>query len=62
MRAPMNGEKKFETKKPTAIAPAVVPRDQPNSSRIDGKRREKAVRALTTSAMVTKAVPTMTQP
>ena len=38
------------------------PRSQPNSSRIGGNSSEKAVRALTPIAMVTKATPTMIQP
>ena len=37
-------------------------RDQPNSSRIEGKKSENAVRALTTIPIVTNAVPTRTQP
>jgi hypothetical protein len=36
-----------ETRKPKEKAPAVTPRSHPNSSRIGGKSREKAVRALT---------------
>ncbi len=48
--------------KPKENAPAVTPRSQPNSERIGGKNSEKAVRALTPIAMVTKTTATMTQP
>ena len=59
---PMKGLSAAETRKPKENAPAVTPRSQPNSSRIGGKSREKAVRALTPTPMVTKATATMTQP
>ena len=62
MSRPTKGLKTAETRKPKENAPAVTPRSQPNSSRIGGKRSEKAVRALTPTAMVTKATATMTQP
>ena len=58
----MRGENDVETTKPTEKAPAVTPRSQPNSSRMGGKSREKAVRAVTPMPMVTKADATMTQP
>ena len=50
------------TRKPKENAPAVTPRSQPNSSRIGGKSKEKAVRALTPTPIVTKATATTTQP
>ncbi len=50
------------TRKPNENAPAVTPCAQPNSSRIGGRSNEKAVRALTPTAMVTKATATITQP
>jgi putative ABC transport system permease protein len=51
-----------ETMKPKEKAPAVVPRSQPNSSRIGGNSNENAVRALTATPMVTKTTATMIQP
>jgi hypothetical protein len=54
--------KAVEIMKPKAKAPAVSPRSQPNSVRMGGKSSEKAVRALTPTAMVTKATATTTQP
>ncbi len=62
IRRPSDGLNTAETRKPNEKAPAVRPRSQPNSSRIGGKSREKAVRALTPTPMVTKATATMTQP
>ena len=62
MSQPSQGENGVETTNPTAKAPAVSPRSQPNSSRMGGKRSENAVRALTPMAMVTKAEATTTQP
>jgi hypothetical protein len=49
-------------RKPNEKMPAVTPRSQPNSSRIAGNSSEKAVRALTPIAIVTKAMPTKNQP
>ena len=43
-------------------APAASPRYHPNSSRSGGSRSEKAVRAVTAMAMVTNAMPTISQP
>jgi hypothetical protein len=62
MSQPSQGENGVETMKPTAKAPAVRPRSQPNSSRIGGNKRENAVRALTPTPIVTKAQATITQP
>ena len=62
MSTPMNGVKAFDARSPVVNVAAVSARDQPNSSRIDGKKSENAVRALTTIAIVTNAVPTRTQP
>ena len=62
MNRPSAGLSTAETRKPNEKAPAVTPRSQPNSSRIGGKSSEKAVRALTPSAMVTKATATTIQP
>ena len=47
---------------PRENAAAVTPRSQPNSSRMGGKKSENEVRALTPTDMVTKAIPTTTQP
>jgi hypothetical protein len=62
IKRPSDGLNTAETRKPNEKAPAVMPRSQPNSSRIGGKSREKAVRAFTPTPMVTKATATMTQP
>ena len=62
IQRPTSGLSAAETRKPKENAPAVRPRSQPNSSRIGGKSSEKAVRALTPSAMVTNATATSTQP
>ena len=51
-----------DTRKPNEKAPAVTPRSQPNSSRIAGNSSEKAVRALTPTAIVTNAIATSSQP
>ncbi|MGY4415768.1 hypothetical protein ACVWW4_007504 [Bradyrhizobium sp. LB7.1] len=51
-----------DTTKPKEKAPAVTPRSQPNSEMMGGKNNEKAVRALTPMAMVTKVTATTTQP
>ena len=56
------GVKTVEARKPIENAPAVMPRSQPNSSRIGGNSSENAVRALTASAMVTNEIPITTQP
>ncbi len=54
--------KRFDARSPVVNVAAVSARDQPNSSRIDGKKSENAVRAFTTTPIVTKAVATRTQP
>ena len=59
---PISGLTMPDTTKPKEKAPAVTPRSQPNSSRMGGKSREKAVRALTPTPMVMKHTATMTQP
>ena len=56
------GPRIADTRKPNENAPAVIPRDQPNSSRIGGKKSENAVRALTPTPIVTNAIATMNQP
>ena len=58
----MKGVKAFDARRPVVKVAAVSARDQPNSSRIDGKKRENAVRAFTTIPIVTNAVATRTQP
>ncbi len=62
MIRPMLGVITAEARKPNEKAPAVTPRSQPNSLRIGGNSSEKAVRALTPTAIVTKPTPTSTQP
>ena len=62
MSRPSDGLSAAETRKPNEKAPAMTPRSQPNSSRIGGKRRENAVRALIPTPMVTKTTATTTQP
>jgi hypothetical protein len=62
IRTPRKGVKAFAARSPVVKIAAVTARDQPNSSRIDGKKREKTVREFTTIPMVTKAVATMIQP
>ena len=52
----------FEARSPVVNVAAVSARDQPNSSRIAGKKSENAVRAFTTIPIVTNAVATRTQP
>ena len=62
MSRPSSGLSTAETMKPKENAPAVTPRSHPNSSRIGGKSNEKAVRAFTQIAIVTKTTPTTTHP
>jgi hypothetical protein len=62
MMRPTIGLMTAETRKPKEKAPAASPRSQPNSPISGGKSREKAVRAVTAIAMVTKAMPTISQP
>jgi len=59
---PISGLKTAETMKPNENAPAVRPRSQWNSSTMEGKNSENAVRALTPMAIVTKVTATITQP
>ena len=59
---PISGLTMPDTTKPKEKAPAVTPRSQPNSEMMGGKNSEKAVRALTPIAMVTKVTATTTQP
>ena len=59
---PSSGLSTAETMKPNEKAPAVTPRSQPNSSRMGGNSSEKAVRAFTQMAIVTKTTPTTIQP
>jgi hypothetical protein len=59
---PRNGVKAFAARRPVVKIAAVTALDQPNSSRIDGKKREKTVRAFTTTAIVTNAVATRIHP
>ena len=59
---PTQGVTSAETRNPNEKAPAVMPRSQPNSSRIGGNSREKAVRALTPIAIVTNATATRSHP
>jgi len=62
MSRPAIGLSTAETRKPNEKAPAARPRSQPNSSMSGGSSSEKAVRAVTPIAMVTKAMPTIAQP
>src|ERR1700761_1844855 len=62
MMRPTTGLITAETRKPKEKAPAASPRSQPNSSTIGGNISEKAVRAVTLSATVTKATAMITQP
>jgi len=62
IRTPAKGEKNSETIKPIEKIAAVVPRDQPYSSRIGGNSSEKATRTLAPIAMVMKATASTTQP
>ena len=59
---PTKGVTTAETRKPNEKAPAVMPLSQPNSPRIAGNSSEKAVRALTPTAIVTNATATRSQP
>src|SRR5947208_15956393 len=62
IRRPREGLRTAETRKPKENAPAVTPRSQPNSSRIGGHSSEKAVGALTPTAIVKQGKPTSSQP
>ena len=58
----MSGLTTPDTTNPKENAPAVTPRSQPNSETMGGKNNEKAVRAFTPMAIVTKVTATTTQP
>ena len=62
MSQPMPVERGIEARNPNEKMPAVSPRDHPVSSRIGGKRREKAVRLLAPIPIVTNATPTSSHP
>jgi hypothetical protein len=59
---PSSGLRIAETAKPKENAPAVTPRSQRNSSRMDGNSKENAVRALTPMPIVTNTTATINQP
>ncbi len=59
---PMIGLSTADTRKPKEKAPAASPRSQPNSSTIGGNISEKAVRADTPRATVTKPTAMITHP
>jgi hypothetical protein len=61
-RRPETGLSTAETRKPNENAPATTPRSQPSSAISGGISREKAVLAETPMAIVTKAMPIMSQP
>jgi hypothetical protein len=59
---PAIGLKTAETRKPNENAPATNPRSQPNSLMSGGISSENPVRAVTPMAIVTNAMPTISQP
>ena len=59
---PTIGLSTADTRNPNEKAPAASPRSQRNSSIRGGISSEKAVRAVTPIAIVTKAMPMMSQP
>ena len=59
---PSVGTSMMDAANPIEKTAAVTPRSQPNSSRMGGKKSENEVRALTPTDIVTKAIPTTTQP
>jgi len=61
-RGPRSGSRLRRRGSRRKKAPATTPRCQPNSSISGGSKSEKAVRALTAIAMVTNAMPTISQP
>jgi hypothetical protein len=62
INTPLKGVRMVETINPMENVAAMVPLDQPNSSRIGGNKSENDVRALTEIAIDMKAMPMMTQP
>ena len=62
MTQPTIGLNTAETRKPKEKAPAAKPRSHPNSSMIGGISSENAVRAVTPMAIVTNAMPMISQP
>ena len=62
MSIPTMGAYTVAARKPQEKAAAVLPRSQPNSSRMGGKSREKVVRVFTPMASVIKATATTAQP
>ena len=62
MMRPTIGPSTADTRNPKEKAPAASPRSQPNSSISGGRSSEKDVRAVTAIAMVTKAMPMISQP
>ena len=62
IRRPTTGLITADTRKPKEKAPAANPRSQPNSSTMGGNISEKAVRAVTLTATVRKAIAMITQP
>ncbi len=62
MTMPMTGMKAEDAIKPMEKAPTIVALLQPNSAEIAGNSSEYPVRALTATAMVTKAMATTIQP
>ena len=59
---PTNGDTTTDMMKPIEKMAAVSPRAQPNSANIGGYSKENDVLAFTPTAIVTKAMPTTTQP
>ena len=57
-----NGLASADSMNPNENAPAITARSQPNSTISGGNSREKAVRAVTAMAIVTKATAMTTQP
>jgi hypothetical protein len=62
MARPTSGPRTADTRKPNENAPAARPRSRWNSSSRGGTSGEKAVLAVTPIAIVTKAMPTISQP
>ena len=62
MSLPSKGLSSAEVRNPKEKAPATVARSHPNSWTMGANRSEKDVRALTPTAMVTKAMATISQP
>ena len=62
MTRPTTGLSTADTRNPNENAPAASPLSQPNSSISGGISSENAVLAVTPTAIVTKAMPTINQP